>query len=113
MRGLLVVLVSIAVGAVWWLALPPGNSLPELQPLQVVGGKGFTPGKFLKPRAIAVDIEGNFYVADRKGYINYFDARGQVVRRWEMPVSRCAERSRMTRALAWSGLGRSAPVQKA
>ncbi len=85
MRGLLVVLVSIAVGAVWWLTLPPGNSLPELQPLQVVGGKGFTPGKFLKPRAIAVDIEGNFYVADRKGYINYFDARGQVVRRWEMP----------------------------
>ena len=62
-------LVSIAAGAVGWLALPPGDSSPEFQPPQVVGGKGFTPGKFLKPRAIAVDGEGNFYVADRKGLI--------------------------------------------
>jgi DNA-binding beta-propeller fold protein YncE len=85
MRGLLVVLVPFLVAVVWWLAAPPRGPTDALEPTLVVGGNGVSPWTLLKPRAIAVEPGGNFYVVDRRGIIHYFDARGEVVRRWETP----------------------------
>ncbi len=79
------VLFVIAAGVFWWLALLPGEPAERFEPPQIVGGKGLAPGRFLKPRALAVDPVGNFYVVDRKGRINFFDREGEVVCQWEMP----------------------------
>ena len=64
MRGLLVVVLPILVGVGWWFASPPTAAPPDQELPQVVGGKGFTPGKFLKPRAIAVDERGTINTND-------------------------------------------------
>lgn len=44
------------------------------------GGEGITAGKFLRPRGIAADAKGNFYVADTgNDRIEKFDADGKFV----------------------------------
>lgn len=84
MRRLFVLLVPLVV-AIWWLALSPHDPAPELQPLLVVGGRGLSPGKLLKPRAVAVGPDGSFYVVDRKARIHRFDSEGRVLCHWETP----------------------------
>ena len=51
-----------------------------------VGGLGLVPGRFKFPRCVAVDDrDGAFWVVDRTGRIQRFDARGELLQSWEMP----------------------------
>lgn len=48
------------------------------------GSRGFAPGQFDNPRDIAVDAQGNVYVADSGNHrVQVFDAAGQFVASWE------------------------------
>lgn len=61
---------------------PEGPALPTL----VVGSKGLKAGKFVKPRALAVDREtGRFYVVDRSGRIQHFSQEGKAIGEWFLP----------------------------
>ena len=54
--------------------------------VRVVGGIGETLGRFRRPRAIAVDrTTGRFYVIDRTGRIQIFEAGGQPLHEWTLP----------------------------
>jgi DNA-binding beta-propeller fold protein YncE len=64
--------------------LPPEEPRAPINPNEAVsaftGGEGNTPGKFSKPRGIATDDKGNFYVADTgNDRIQKFDANGKFV----------------------------------
>jgi len=55
-------------------------------PTLVVGSKGLRAGKFVKPRALAVDrITGQFYVVDRSGRIQRFSQEGEPMGEWSLP----------------------------
>lgn len=64
--------------------LPPEEPRAPINPNEAVpafmGGEGNSPGKFVKPRGIAVDDKGNFYVADTgNNRIQKFDSEGKFV----------------------------------
>lgn len=64
--------------------LPPEEPRAPINPDEAVpafrGGEGSSPGKFVKPRGIAVDEKGNFYVADTgNNRIQKFDADGKFI----------------------------------
>ena len=46
---------------------------------------GTAPGKFVKPRSIAVDLEDNVYICDMTGRIQKFDKEGEYILQWQMP----------------------------
>ncbi|EMI24162.1 NHL repeat-containing protein [Rhodopirellula europaea] len=54
---------------------------PEL----VWGRRGFSDGRFLKPRAMAIDPDDQLYIVDTTGRIQVFDADGQHLRTWTTP----------------------------
>ena len=59
----------------------PGASVPDetLTPV-VFGAAGSAPGQFSRPRGIAADKEGNFYIADAgNGRVQKFDSNRQFV----------------------------------
>jgi len=79
--------------------LPPGKTVPTEtakieEPRRVVratgqgaqmlpGGEGAEPGQYAEPRGIAVDGQGNVYVADfRNDRIQKFDSAGKFVAAW-------------------------------
>ncbi len=64
--------------------------LPPVLPVeQVLGGPGSVPGRFRKPRALAIDPQdGSFWVVDRTGRVQRLDATGAVIGGWEMPEFR-------------------------
>lgn len=53
--------------------------------LGIIGGPGFAPGKFSYPRAIAAEQGGSFFIADKTGRIQRFDADGVFELGWTMP----------------------------
>ena len=61
-------------------------------PLPVVrtlGGPGSVPGRFRKPRALAIDPQdGSFWIVDRTGRVQRLDDDGTVIGGWEMPEFR-------------------------
>lgn len=64
--------------------LPPEEPRAPVNPSEAVpafrGGEGNSPGKFQKPRGVAGDTNGNFYVADAgNNRIQKFDADGKFV----------------------------------
>lgn len=64
----------------------------ELAPVIVVGSQGERPGRFVKPRGIAVDPEdGRFYVVDRSGRIQLFAPDGTLIRWWRLPESKLGQ----------------------
>ena len=81
-KVLLMIAVIGGVALVWRL---DSNRPEENQSPQVVGHKGIAPGAFFKPRAIAIDAVGRFYVVDRSGRIQYFSSTGELLHVWTTP----------------------------
>lgn len=51
----------------------------------VWGRRGMSDGRFLKPRAIAIDSADRLYICDTTGRIQVFDADGEFQRVWSTP----------------------------
>lgn len=54
------------------------------EPLVVIGCRGRSPGRFLKPRAIAANGWDEIFVVDRSGRIQKFDRNGRYLFTWEL-----------------------------
>ncbi len=52
----------------------------------VWGEQGTRPGQLQKPRAMAIDAEGNLYVVDKTARIQVFDREGHYLRGWRTPA---------------------------
>lgn len=59
-------------------------SEPEL----VWGSRGMGPGRFVKPRAIAIDQSDQLYIVDTTGRIQVFDRDGNLLRWWRTPMTK-------------------------
>ena len=64
-----------------------GSGLRGMQdePDLVWGRRGMSEGRFLKPRAIAIDRTDQMYIVDTTGRIQVFDTDGNYVRGWRTP----------------------------
>jgi DNA-binding beta-propeller fold protein YncE len=51
----------------------------------VWGRRGFSDGRFLKPRAITIDPLDQLYIVDTTGRIQVFDVDGNHLRTWSVP----------------------------
>lgn len=68
------------------------GSEPEI----VWGRRGFSEGRFQKPRAIAIDESDQLYICDTTGRIQVFDADGQQQRFWKTPATKNGRPTGMT-----------------
>lgn len=65
--------------------VPTGQgSLPDL----VWGRRGFSPGRFQRPRAVAIDELDLLYIVDITGRIQVFDVDGNLIRWWSTPETK-------------------------
>ncbi len=55
------------------------------QPDLIWGRKGLSEGRFLKPRALAIDRNDQIFVVDMTGRIQVFDRDGKYIRGWQTP----------------------------
>jgi len=62
----------------------------------VWGQRGITPGRFQKPRAIAIDSQDQLYIVDMTARIQTFDADGNYVGGWKTPESENGRPSGLT-----------------
>src|SRR6187402_554441 len=63
-----------------------GRSGPQEGRLEAVWGRrGATPGRFNRPRAIAIDKEDLLYIVDMTPQIQVFTGAGKFVRGWQTP----------------------------
>jgi len=53
--------------------------------VQIIGTRGVGVGQFNKPRALAVDLQDNLYVADITGRVQKFSPDGKYILQWQMP----------------------------
>jgi DNA-binding beta-propeller fold protein YncE len=49
------------------------------------GRRGLSNGRFIKPRAIAIDTRDQLFIVDTTGRIQVFNADGQLLRLWSTP----------------------------
>ncbi len=62
------------------------SGIAPLPQSQVVGGPGSVPGRFRKPRAVAIDPrDGSYWIVDRTGRVQQLDGASAVIGGWEMP----------------------------
>jgi len=73
----------------------PGQAGPKDADL-LWGQRGITPGRFQKPRAIAVDSQDRLYIVDMTARIQMFDADGNYLRGWKTPESKNGRPSGLT-----------------
>jgi len=52
----------------------------------VYGSHGYGPGRFQKPRAIAIDANDEIYIVDMTGRIQVFHPDGKYLRHWNTPA---------------------------
>ena len=65
--------------------VPTGfGSAPDL----VWGRRGFSEGRFIKPRAITIDEQDQIYIVDTTGRIQVFDVDGNLQRFWKTPQTK-------------------------
>ncbi len=65
--------------------VPTGQgSLPDL----VWGRRGFSPGRFQRPRAVTIDELDQLYIVDITGRIQVFDVDGNLIRWWSTPETK-------------------------
>jgi sugar lactone lactonase YvrE len=65
--------------------VPTGQGpLPDL----VWGRRGFSPGRFQRPRAVTIDELDQLYIVDMTGRIQVFDADGNLIRWWSTPETK-------------------------
>lgn len=76
-----------AKGAASEAAAPAPERLDDalFESVRIVGGRGTGPGRFLKPRSVAVDGEGSLFVVDMTGRVQRFDREGRWSGAWQMP----------------------------
>lgn len=55
------------------------------EPDLVWGRRGLSDGRFLKPRAMAIDRHDRLFIVDTTGRIQVFDADGTFLYKWSMP----------------------------
>ena len=60
------------------------------------GQRGITPGRFQKPRAIAIDDQDRLYIVDMTARIQMFDTDGKYLRGWKTPASKNGRPSGLT-----------------
>lgn len=72
----------------------------------VWGRRGFSEGRFLKPRAITIDANDLLYIVDTTGRIQVFDADGNFRHSWKTPDT---DFGRPT-GLSVQGVAHSAPL---
>ena len=75
---------TLALGAALFSQGCLQKDAPE-QPNLLWGRRGFSPGRFLKPRAITIDDQDNLYIVDTTGRIQVFDVDGHYLRSWQTP----------------------------
>lgn len=64
--------------------LPVVSSIGEVAPLLVIGRDGSGPGEFRNPRGVAVDRNGNIYVADTGNKrVQKLNSKGEFVAEWK------------------------------
>lgn len=56
------------------------------EPELVWGRRGFSAGRLLKPRAIAINAQDELFIVDMKGHIQVFDIDGNYLRGWRTPI---------------------------
>jgi len=82
---------AIALGCGMLLAScgagPSGDGIDSaiFSDVQVIGSRGNAPGRFVKPRSVAVDRDDNVYVCDMTGRVQKFDPEGNYLLQWQMP----------------------------
>ena len=54
----------------------------------VWGRRGWSEGRFIKPRAITIDSSDQLYIVDTTGRIQVFDSDGQHLRHWNIPQTK-------------------------
>ncbi len=82
-RGIVVV-TFIASGVAWWMA-NASSVEGAIEAPTTIGARGQRPGRFIKPRAIAVAKDGSFYAVDRSGRIQHLADDGSVLNVWTLP----------------------------
>lgn len=65
--------------------LGPPSDLGQVTPDAVWGRRGLSPGRVLKPRAVAIDRHDQLYLVDTTGRIQVFDGDGNYLLGWKMP----------------------------
>ncbi len=62
------------------------QSSGQLQPDLIWGRRGFSEGRLLKPRAMAIDQQDQLFIVDMLGRIQVFDTDGNYLRGWRTPI---------------------------
>ncbi len=76
---------SLATAAALTVTSGCVSQTPAHAPEKVWGRRGFSPGRFLKPRAITIDDRDRLYIVDTTGRIQVFDTEGNFLRTWKTP----------------------------
>lgn len=87
-RSVLILLIGLCLGfaLVQGLVLPGGLLTTRTGQLEAVWGRpGITPGRFQKPRAIAIDGHDQIFVVDMTARIQVFSPDGTFLRGWQTP----------------------------
>lgn len=77
--------VTTAFGLLIVLSFAGCTDAPVGSTADVWGRKGLDDGRFIKPRAIAIDDEDNLHIIDMTSRIQVFDRLGQLKRFWKTP----------------------------
>jgi sugar lactone lactonase YvrE len=64
--------------------VPQGEA--QRQPDLIWGRRGFSEGRLLKPRAMAISQQDELYIVDMMGRIQVFDIDGHYLRGWRTPI---------------------------
>jgi sugar lactone lactonase YvrE len=88
---------SFLVGLAAAAGCVPGGTPSSSGELELVWGRhGLTPGRFHKPRAIAIDREDRLYIVDMTARIQVFDREGSFLREWQTPTHEFGRPTGMT-----------------
>ncbi|TWU39184.1 NHL repeat-containing protein [Novipirellula artificiosorum] len=66
------------------------------EPESVWGRYGFSDGRFIKPRAMAIDADDHLFIVDTTGRIQVFDGDGNFLRNWKTPQTENGRPTGMT-----------------
>lgn len=63
----------------------PGGLGEDARPAAIWGRRGWSPGRLLKPRALAIDAADQLYLVDTTGRIQVYSSQGEYLRGWKTP----------------------------
>lgn len=77
---------SCGATGLWAAAGCVPQSQASRQPDLVWGRRGFSDGRLLKPRAVAISNRDELHIVDMMGRIQIFDIAGNYLRGWRTPI---------------------------